>query len=143
MRSSVDLLTLSALRGHLVPIPESVRDTDFAERMLSAMYRLGGVRFTEDMPWEIVKNALQYCKTGSRITAVTVNTVGPDHDIQVTLVVSTLDYPVENEQAMLDPDGVLAYVYNVSKPDCSELGYVWFDYDPKYPKKNHIIHRIG
>lgn len=33
----------------------------------------------------------------------------------------------EEMQVLETPEGVLAYVYNVDYPDCSELGYVFFE----------------
>jgi hypothetical protein len=38
---------------------------------------------------------------------------------------------------LCDEDGVLAYVFNMDAPDCSELGYVFFE------NKNGKIHRVG
>jgi hypothetical protein len=40
-------------------------------------------------------------------------------------------------KSLTDEDGVLAYVYNMDAPDCSELGYVFFE------NKNGKIHRVG
>lgn len=38
---------------------------------------------------------------------------------------------------MTDPDGVLCHVHNFDAPDCSELGYAFFE------RKGSSYHRIG
>lgn len=50
--------------------------------------------------------------------------------------------PMQNKDEkpinLIDPDGVFSYVYNVSHPDLSELGYSFFSKD-----KLGMYHRIG
>lgn len=48
----------------------------------------------------------------------------------------TLKNP-DNMESLTTPDGVFAYVYNLDAPDCSELGYVFFQ------NKNGRVVRVG
>lgn len=73
----------------------------------------------------------QYNK--NKVTHLVVNTL--EDMVLITLVkddsVKTVPWD------LLTRDGVLAYVFNVSQPDFSELGYVFFTY------RNGFIRRIG
>lgn len=80
---------------------------------------------------EVFNDAHEFCETP--ISHISINrwAIGGDKMTMITLVED------DQMQSLTDEDGVLAYVYNVSAPDLSELGYVFFK------KDNGRIHRIG
>lgn len=119
-----------ALQGWRTAMPQSV-----VEGTLKEFKDMGGLDLP-DSPRDIIEKALAHCGENAKITHVIVNTVGADRDIQISFVVSTPDYPIDSDKALLDENGVLAYVYNVSAPWCSELGMIGFQ------RKGKHIHRI-
>lgn len=126
----VDLLTMKILRGYVTAVSE-----EQVVPVLSVMPNLGGLSFDRSSE-ELVKDALQYSKEGSRVSYLVSNMVnGEKH---VSFILSTPDYPVDNEDALLDEDGVLAYVYNVAYPLDSEMGYIFLE-----KQGDGYIHRIG
>jgi hypothetical protein len=132
--AKLDILAMAALRGVLTPLPES---KEYQEQVLSRMYDLGGVRLAHSSA-EIIERALRYCDKGATLTHIIVNRVGAELDTHITLLISDEDYPITSTEDALNPGGVLGFVYNASYPDCSEMGYVFFE-----KRKDGTVHRIG
>lgn len=84
-------------------------------------------------PEQVLKDSVKYCK-GHTYKAINIITF--DDMILISLVMTT-DEDLDDEFDLLDTSGVLAYVYNTTYPDLSELGYVYFQ------KRGPIIKRVG
>ncbi len=82
----------------------------------------------------VFKEAVRYCK-GVEIEYLSVNTL--DDMILIALTMTTDEDEEEEPYDILNNNGVFGYVYNVTYPDCSELGYSF------YELKNNNIVRIG
>lgn len=126
----LDVLALNALRGFTVRVPDGCMAD-----VLDRLYNMGGVKL--DMSGtELVERATRHGVPGTTADYLVVNTVG--EDVQVTLVLDTPELPVKNETDLTAEHGVLAFVYNATYPDFSELGFVFLA-----KKSDGRIHRIG
>lgn len=57
----------------------------------------------------------------------------------MNVITFTLDNEEEEFPKRLDtPEGVFSYVYNITCPECSELGYTFYE-----EKVNNMYHRVG
>lgn len=89
---------------------------------------------TEVTATKVLESAYRYCDRKKQISSVVVNIILGEM-ICITLPMSSrLVSPAGN---MLR-DGVLTYVYNLTAPECSELGYSYFE-----KKSDQFIHRVG
>lgn len=131
-KAAVDVITLNALRGFVTPIPMDVG----AGEILDSMYSLGGVWLNASGA-EIMEKALRYCDKGSRVSYIVTNTVGGS--IHISLILDTPEEHVRSEGDLLARGGyVLAYVWNATHPDCSELGDIYL-----VREADQRIHRRG
>lgn len=71
---------------------------------------------------DVITEALRFCDEGSIIRAVTTCRVGDDFCINLAI-----ETPEDVDFRVGDEMGVLSYVYNVSVPWCSELGYCGYE----------------
>lgn len=81
-----------------------------------------GVDFDDTVKAEattVLFNAYKYNSENTPISHISVSTT--PFGRMITFVRD------EEMQVLETPEGVLAYVYNVDYPDCSELGYVFFE----------------
>lgn len=85
-----------ALQGWCTAMPQSV-----VEGTLKEFKNMGGIDLP-DSPKDIIEKALAHCGEDARISHVVVNTVGADHDIQISFVISTPEYPIDSDGALLD-----------------------------------------
>lgn len=132
--AKLDVLTMAALRGILTPLPD---DRDCQEQILSLMNNLGGIKLVHSAS-EIIDKALKHCDKDSKITHVVVNRLCEVNDIIITLLISDSEYPVNSEEDIVRPQGVFGYCYNASYPECSELGYSYYE-----KQDDGTTHRIG
>lgn len=82
---------------------------------------------------EVVNNAFKYCKNPV-VHHLCVNTI---EDMLVITLTMTTDEDDE-EYNLLSSQGVFSYVYNVTCPDFSELGYTFFA-----KKESGRVRRVG
>ena len=86
---------------------------------------------------EIVEKALRYCDEDSRISYIVVNTAG--EAIHISMVLDTPEERVTSEEELLSNGGyILAYVWNATYPECSELGDIYLSREA-----DQRIHRRG
>lgn len=83
----------------------------------------------------IYDSAMKYNTNGTPIQFIT--TSRAEFGNLITLVRDETLKDLDHLESLTTPDGVLAYVYNTTYPDCSELGYVFFG------NKHGRIVRIG
>lgn len=78
---------------------------------------------------EVYDLVYKYNSENTLVTHISVNT---------TPFGRMITFVRDDEMESLEtPDGVLAYVYNVDYPECSELGYVFFE------KRAGTYHRVA
>ena len=83
------------------------------------VYLINELQEDENLVNEIYEGAMKYNSENEPITHIQIQKYGGIGTL-LTLV-------RDNEMRYLtQPEGVLAYVYNFNYPDCSELGYVFF-----------------
>ena len=118
-KTAAAAIAFFALRGYASYIPDGLTAAD----VLGMLPDIGGVELNDDAA-EIARKAVQFSAEGSRVSYIIVNTVGDD--IQVSLILDTPDVRMRSERDLLVDGGrVLAYVWNATAPDCSELGYIY------------------
>lgn len=86
---------------------------------------------SQDKVEDIIEIMFKYCNEGYEVKHFVCNTIGDMSVITITIAYDGEKYDLEDE------DGVLCSVYNFTYPDCSELGYCFFE------NKNGYIKRIG
>lgn len=96
----------------------NVEETKFIINHL--VYLVKGCEEDTSLAEEIYKKAMQFNSNGAVITHINVARFG-DIGTLLTLVRD------EEMTDLTSEDGVLAYVYNFNYPECSELGYVFFE----------------
>ena len=102
--------------GFTIPV-NSVEETKHIIGHL--VYLINGLQEDENLVNEIYEGAMKYNSENEPITHIQIQKYGGIGTL-LTLV-------RDNEMRYLtQPEGVLAYVYNFNYPDCSELGYVFF-----------------
>ena len=82
---------------------------------------------------EIIRKSVRYCKN-PRFKSLSVNMICGMRMIAIGLETD------EDEETfdLLNEYGVFGYVYNIDAPDCSELGYSFYQKDA-----NNFIRRVG
>ena len=124
IRKNIDAITfmaMAALRGIVIPIPLG----DAGARIIDAIPDLSGVDLPDGA--ERIEDALRYSDRTTRVSFIVVNTVMQEEEVHLTMVLDSAQYPVRTDAQLCDSAGVLAYVYNATYPDLSELGYVGFE----------------
>lgn len=133
-RAVADIVALNALQGHVSPIPI---DMDVRE-VLAAVQEMGSVNLNAT-PEEIMEKAERILGGSDRVSYIVVNRVGPDWDVQVSLILDVPEAPIKNERDLLANDGyVLAYVWNASVTWYSEAGEIVLQ-----RMADGFIHRVG
>lgn len=96
----------------------SVEETMFIINHL--MYLINGCKEDNERAEEIYSEAMKYNSANAQISHITIQRWGE---------IGTLLTLVRDEEMtdITSEDGVIAYVYNCNYPDCSELGYVFFE----------------
>ena len=83
------------------------------------VYLINGLKEDEALVNEIYEKAMKYNSDNARISHI---------QVQRYSEIGTLLTLVRDKEMryITQPDGVMSYVYNFNYPDCSELGYVYF-----------------
>ena len=91
---------------------------------------------------EVLKSAFHYLSKNVKVKFMSVNVI---MDMAMIAFVMVSDEPKDElpstetqYKELVNEEGILCYVYNMDAPDCSELGYSFFDYD-----SIGFIRRIG
>lgn len=106
-----------ALMGRAV----NVQDRDNLAYMID--YICTVLKHTETSGAEILKLATRYCDEMTKPIGIICNTIMGDMQC-LTVILKDFDgspFKLDSE------DGVLCYVHNFTCPDCSELGYCFFE----------------
>lgn len=122
------------LMGHVIQVTDEVNQkyiVDYVSRVLANVGNSEPVKSDEiwEEAFEFISN-----KEKTKVIGISLNTIMNE------MVVLTLIFKDTGEIFDIeDPNGVLCYCYNYTYPDCSELGYCFFEQD----KSTHKLHRIG
>ena len=81
---------------------------------------------------EIIRKSIRFCKN-PKFKSLSVNMICGMRMIAIGLETDE-DEPFD----LLSPYGAFGYVYNIDAPDCSELGYSFYQNDA-----NNFIRRVG
>lgn len=114
----------------LMGIAQPVDCNEEAELLVD--YMLDVLNHNEVEGKDVIKDAIKYCKNG-KIRHITTNTI--EDMAMITLTLETDED--EGKYDVTSPNGVLSYVYNVTCPLFSELGYTFFEI------KNGKLHRYA
>jgi len=128
MKSRTIVKAELSLMGKVVAVDSNVEAAEITDYILNVVdedHLLSGQQIISEHVNRYGENIVKY---------MVVNTVMDW--VQITYVIEDEEYPVPEN---LDTyDGVFGYVYNVSDPELSELGYVFFGRKP-----NGTYKRIG
>lgn len=86
---------------------------------------------------DIIYKILEYTDGSGQVQHMNVSQSRLDKDVMVMVALTLTTNEDEEPYDLLSENGVLAYVYNVTAPDLSELGYTF------YKKRNDKVVRIG
>lgn len=114
----------AALSGNVVPV-----NTEELPEIVGKILFMLSKDCSDENVKDIIENADRYNKDS--VTFITVNSTSFG-----TMITFVKEQVTDREQ-LATHDGVICYAYNADYPDCSELGYCFFDY------KNNILRRIG
>lgn len=106
------------LMGHALPV-ENNEEVKFITAYILSVIKGVDDDTAETEAEEVFNLVNKYNSENTPITHISVNTT--PFGKMITFVRD------EEMQVLETPEGVLAYVYNVDYPDCSELGYVFFE----------------
>lgn len=110
----------------LMGIHQSVEDMDEAVFMIAYILRVGGKTQSirenaQEEAEKVIDRALQYCQGNAEIAYI-----GTSRVLNmpcINLVIDTKD----EELDVTSENGALTWVENLDYPDCSELGYCFFE----------------
>ena len=121
--------------GYLVPIDPKAGDNnhELAEQTifgaLLIVFKAKRWKVTTDevavLTDEIIENATRFCKN-PRFRGVCLY----QSPFGVLLTLPMLTDEDKKVEPLESRDGTFSYVYNIDAPDCSELGYSFFERDP-------------
>lgn len=123
---------MAMMSGRFTPFSSIEEAKHILGYIKTAIYCDGKYNKVEERGEEMYNDALKYSK-GSKITGITVNTIMGMKMI-CCIVKSKSAKKAEPTTSM---NGQLCYVINLDAPDCSELGYSFFQ------KRDNELYRIG
>lgn len=111
-----------SLMGHVI----TVTSDDHLKHLIGYVLKVLKASYPEieATAEEVFQEANKYNSEEVAISHFCVNST--DFGVMFTLVRDD-ELPDYKLESLINPYGVLAYVYNVACPFCSELGYVFFD----------------
>ena len=118
----------AAMMGFTVPVQSEEHLKHITGYVIYTLQGMFNYPNAEAKTAEVVENALH--KYNSECTMVKFFNVASTHcGVHLTFV--------RDDEKLTSKNGVLAWVENLDYPDCSELGYVFFD------SVNGVVHRVA
>lgn len=124
------IASIVADKAELVLIGRTIGVENHGE-LLNILDYVKGILGVDYVSSDVLQGALKYCAEGC-VKFISMSTI--EDTILITLLLDTAEEPLPQLDA---PDGVFGYVYNVSYPVMSKLGYSF------YRKSGSSYKRIG
>lgn len=123
-----------SLMGHVITVTSDDHLKHLVEYVLTTL-KASYPSIDEETAEEVLAEAYKYNEEEVAISHFCVSST--DFGILLTFVRDD-ELPDYKLESLINPYGVLAYVYNIACPFCSELGYVFFD-----KRENGKISRVA
>lgn len=118
------------MMGHTLPVDSVEHLTHLVAYVYGHLFKLEDFAEAKEQAKMIIEKATTWCNSNNTpISHVTVN-----RTVFGTMLTFVRD---EEMESLTSQDGVLTYVYNLDAPDCSELGYAYFE------QEGIMIRRVG